>query len=75
MARYILAGRMRLTVGDQQKEVAPGDIWYVPPNVVHGGELLGDEPVIFVDVFTPIREEVLAEMQRNRARRLGDETD
>ena len=67
---FLIAGRMLLTVGDEQKQVAPGDIWYAPPNVVHGGELLGDEPVIFVDVFTPIREEVLAEMRRNRAERL-----
>ena len=72
---FMVAGRMLLTVGEQQKEVAPGDIWHAPPNVVHGGKLLGDEPVIFVDVFTPIREEVLAEMRRNRAKRLNDRTD
>ena len=71
---FMVAGRMLLKVGDQQKEVSPGDMWYAPPNVVHGGDLLGDEPVVFVDVFTPIREEVLEEMRRNRTERLKDET-
>jgi len=71
---FMIRGRMRLYVGDQQKIVEPGDIWYAPPNVVHGGDLLGDEPVIFVDVFTPIREEILAEMARNRAKRLAAES-
>lgn len=68
---FMIAGRMLLHVGGQKKEVGPGDMWYAPPNVVHGGTLLGDEPMIFVDVFTPIREEVLAEFRRNRAKRLG----
>jgi len=68
---FMVQGRMLLHVGDEEKEVGPGDIWYAPPNVVHGGKLVGDEPVIFVDVFTPIREEVLEEMRRNRAKRLG----
>ena len=69
----MVAGRMLLRVGDQEREVRPGDIWYAPPNVVHGGTLLGDEPVIFVDVFHPVREEVLQEMRRKRAERLGRE--
>ena len=68
---FMVQGEMRLRVGDQERIVGPGDIWYAPPNVVHGGDILGDEPVVFVDVFTPVREEVLEEMRRNRAKRLG----
>lgn len=66
----MLQGRMRLIVGDEEKLVGPGDIWHVPPNVIHGGKLLGDAPVIFVDVFHPIREDVLQEMQGKREERL-----
>ena len=36
----MLQGRMRLTVGDEIQEIGPGDIWYAPANVPHGGELL-----------------------------------
>ena len=62
----MLQGRLRLRVGDEEREVGPGDIWHVPPNVVHGGDILGDEPVIFVDVFTPIREEIIDELRRRQ---------
>ena len=44
----MLQGRMRLTVGDEVEEIGPGDMWYAPANVPHGGELLGDDPVVFV---------------------------
>jgi len=66
----MLAGRMQLTVGEQERLVAPGDIWHVPPNVVHGGRIVGDERVVFMDVFHPIREDVLEEMRQRKARRL-----
>ena len=72
---FMVQGRMRLRVGDEEKLVGPGDIWYAPPNVVHGGDILGDEPVIFVDVFHPVREDVLEEMAGKRAERLGPHGD
>ncbi len=70
---FMVQGRMCLRVGGQEKLVGPGDIWYAPPNVVHGGDILGEEPVIFVDVFHPVREDVLEEMRLKRAQRLSRE--
>ena len=67
----MVQGRMRLVVGDEDTMIGPGDIWHVPPNVTHGGTIVGDEPVIFIDVFHPVREEVLEEMRRKREERLG----
>jgi len=49
----IVSGRMRLTVGDEVRDIGPGDMWYAPANVKHGGEILGDEPVVFIDVYAP----------------------
>ena len=49
----VIQGRMRLTVGDEVREVGPGDMWVAPPGVPHGGKILGDEPVIFIDVYSP----------------------
>ena len=49
----IVSGRMRLTVGDEVRDIGPGDMWYAPANVKHGGEVLGDEPVVFIDVYAP----------------------
>ena len=44
---------MCLTVGDEVRDIGPGDMWYAPANVKHGGEILGDEPVVFIDVYAP----------------------
>lgn len=49
----VVQGRMRLTVGDETREVGPGDMWFAPANVPHGGQVLGAEPVIFIDVYSP----------------------
>ena len=49
----VIQGRMNLTVGEEVKEVGPGDMWHALPNVPHGGEILGDEAVIFIDVYSP----------------------
>ncbi len=49
----VVQGRMRLTVGEEVREVGPGDMWFAPPDMIHGGEILGDEKVIFIDVYAP----------------------
>ena len=49
----IVQGRMRLTLGEETREIGPGDMWFAPANMPHGGEILGDEPVIFIDVYAP----------------------
>ena len=49
----IVQGRMRLDVGDESREVGPGDMWFVPSDMPHGGLVLGEEPVVFIDVYSP----------------------
>ena len=49
----VVKGRMRLTVGDDVREVGPGDMWFAPAGIPHGGKILGDEPLIFIDVYAP----------------------
>ncbi len=51
----VVQGRMLLNVGDETREVGPGDMWFVPSDLPHGGEILGDEAVIFIDVYSPPR--------------------
>lgn len=50
----LVQGRLRLTVGDEVRDIGPGDMWFVPANVPHGGDILGDDPVIFIDVYAPV---------------------
>ena len=54
---YILQGQIRFHIGDEQKVLGPGGLLVVPPNVRHWGEVVGDEPGLNLDVFTPRRAE------------------
>ena len=36
----------------------PGDILHFPPGCPHGATML-DEPVVLIDIFSPIREDFL----------------
>lgn len=54
---YIMSGTIRFFVGEEQHLVGPGGLLVIPPNVVHWGEVVGDEPVMNLDVFTPQRPE------------------
>jgi len=49
----LLSGRILLTVGDETREIGPGDGWYAASNVPHGGQIIGDEKAVFVDVYSP----------------------
>jgi quercetin dioxygenase-like cupin family protein len=57
---YILAGTIRFHIGTEIQDVGPGGLLVVPPNVTHWGEVLGSEPVLNLDVFTPKRPEYAA---------------
>lgn len=49
----LLQGRMRLAVGDEVREIGPGDMWHAPVGLAHGGEIVGEEAVVFIDVYGP----------------------
>jgi quercetin dioxygenase-like cupin family protein len=54
---YIVSGHMRFHIGEEFHDLGPGGLVVIPPNVMHWGEVLGDEPVLNLDVFTPKRPE------------------
>ena len=49
---YILAGHIRFHVGDKSVVLGPGGLLQIPPDVMHWGEVVGDEPVLNLDIFT-----------------------
>lgn len=51
----ILSGRARFTIGEHVVEVGAGEMIHIPADVVHFGEVVGDEPVVNLDVFAPVR--------------------
>ncbi len=54
---YIISGRMRFYIGEEAHNIGPDGLVVIPSNVTHWGEVLGDEPVLNLDVFTPKRPE------------------
>ena len=67
---FMISGRMKLTVGDETREIGPGEMWHAPSNVVHGGEMVGDETVVFIDVYSPPSQSIIDAMEHARAERL-----
>jgi quercetin dioxygenase-like cupin family protein len=51
-------GRVRFTVDGVERIVSAGDVLHLPSNVPHGATML-DEPVVLIDIFSPIREDFL----------------
>jgi quercetin dioxygenase-like cupin family protein len=49
----VLNGSGKVVIGDETREVRPGDVWIIPANTPHGGEF-GDEPVEVLFVSSPI---------------------
>ena len=54
----MVAGSLRLTVGDAHKVMMPGDIVVIPPDVLH--EAMALEDTIVLDIFSPPREDFLS---------------
>jgi quercetin dioxygenase-like cupin family protein len=54
---YIVKGTLRLHIGEDVLECGPGSLVRIPPDVVHYGEPVGDEPVLNLDVFAPVRDD------------------
>jgi quercetin dioxygenase-like cupin family protein len=52
----VLSGRMTFRVGDETKELGPGDTWTIPSNCPHEATA-GPDGAVVIDVFAPVRED------------------
>jgi quercetin dioxygenase-like cupin family protein len=50
----VLSGRMTFRIGDETKELGPGETWTIPANVVHEATA-GPDGAVVIDVFAPPR--------------------
>jgi quercetin dioxygenase-like cupin family protein len=55
----VYSGRAILRIGDEEREVGPGNFYCIPAGVPHGDTCLGDEPFVMLDIFHPVREDLL----------------
>jgi quercetin dioxygenase-like cupin family protein len=54
---YILSGTVDFHIGEEVVRLGPGCLAVVPSLVMHHAVVIGDEPVLNLDVFTPARPE------------------
>lgn len=54
---YIVSGTMDFHVGGDVHRLGPGGLLVIPANARHHGVVVGDEPSINIDIFTPRRPE------------------
>ena len=54
---YLVSGRIRLHIGAQSFECAPGDSWCVPGDIEHAADIIED--AVAIEVFSPVREDYL----------------
>ena len=52
----VLKGSLELIIGDEKKVVKPGDVWCIPPYVVHSGHC-PEEATEVLECFAPPRED------------------
>jgi len=46
--KYYLEGKGKEIIDDQEVEVSPGDLAFIPANIWHGTENTGDDPMVFI---------------------------
>jgi quercetin dioxygenase-like cupin family protein len=59
----MLEGALELTIGGETRLCRPGDAYTIPPNLPHSARTL-DEGCVVLDVFSPPREDYLAQIKK-----------
>jgi len=54
---YLVSGRLRLRIGAEVREIAPGDSWSIPGGIEHQATIVEDS--VALEVFSPVREDYL----------------
>jgi quercetin dioxygenase-like cupin family protein len=54
---YLVSGRIRLAIGNETRELFPGDSWCIAGGIEHGAEII--ENAVAIEIFSPVREDYL----------------
>ncbi len=55
---YLVKGKMGFKIGDEEKILLPGDYYHAPIGTMHNAWTF-DEPSVLLDIFSPIREDLV----------------
>jgi quercetin dioxygenase-like cupin family protein len=64
----VYSGRAILRIGDEEREVKPGDFYCIPAGVPHSDTALGGKPFVMLDIFYPVREDFIDRAQEAAGR-------
>jgi len=56
---FIFAGTLEMELDGTTYRVSEGEFLYIPAGVPHTGRVVGDKPVLNIDVFAPMREDYM----------------
>jgi quercetin dioxygenase-like cupin family protein len=57
--QYVLQGRARISIGGEEFEVQAGDVVFIPANVPHWYQNIGDEDFVFLCVIPTATRDVV----------------
>jgi quercetin dioxygenase-like cupin family protein len=55
----ILKGQIEVVIGDETRVISAGEGYLIPSNVTHSSRTISEEPCVLLDIFFPIREDLL----------------
>jgi len=58
---HIIKGKAKFTVDDESVIAEAGDFLVFKPGTVHGGQIIGDEMAVTIDIFVPPLKDYLSE--------------
>jgi quercetin dioxygenase-like cupin family protein len=56
----VVSGRVRFFIEGKETIASSGDVLHFPSNCLHGATMM-DEEVVLIDIFSPVREDFLAQ--------------
>ena len=61
---HIIKGKAKFTVDGKNVTAEAGDFLVFKPGTVHGGQIIGDEMAVTIDIFVPPLKDYLAEAKK-----------
>ena len=65
----VQSGKARMKIGGKEHIVEKGDVCIFPPDVPHSAKCIGDRPFVMLDVFHPVREDFIAQIEKQGEKR------
>lgn len=60
----VYAGKAVLRIGDEERVTERGNFYCIPANVPHSDTCIGDEPFVMLDIFYPVREDLIKKLKQ-----------